>query len=65
MLVPLGFGTNTKQTAIKPPTSFEDLIQTGDEGEIVIAHSRFVWNLLHLHVQPSSRSRARRPVGST
>jgi iron(III) transport system substrate-binding protein len=34
----LGFGTNTKQTAIKPPTSFDDLIKPEMKGQIVIAH---------------------------
>lgn len=34
----LGFATNTKQTAIKPPTSFDDLIKPELKGQIVIAH---------------------------
>lgn len=34
----LGFATNTKQTAIKPPTSFDDLIKPEMKGQIVIAH---------------------------
>ena len=34
----LGFATNTKQSAIKPPTSFEDLIKPELKGQIVIAH---------------------------
>ena len=34
----LGFATNNKQTAIKPPTSFDDLIKPELKGQIVIAH---------------------------
>ena len=34
----LGFATNTKQTAIKPPTSLDDLIKPELKGQIVIAH---------------------------
>lgn len=34
----LGFATNTKQTAIKPPTSFDDLIKPEMKGQIIIAH---------------------------
>jgi len=34
----LGFATNTKQTAIKAPTSFDDLIKPELKGQIVIAH---------------------------
>ncbi len=34
----LGFATNSKQTAIKPPTSFDDLIKPELKGQIVIAH---------------------------
>lgn len=34
----LGFATNTKQTAIKAPTSFDDLIKPEMKGQIVIAH---------------------------
>jgi iron(III) transport system substrate-binding protein len=34
----LGFTTNTKQTANKPPTSFDDLIKPEMKGQIVIAH---------------------------
>ncbi len=34
----LGFATNNKQTAIKAPTSFDDLIKPELKGQIVIAH---------------------------
>ncbi len=34
----LGFATNTKQTAIKAPTSLDDLIKPELKGQIVIAH---------------------------
>jgi len=34
----LGFATNTKQTAIQAPTSFDDLIKPELKGQIVIAH---------------------------
>ncbi len=34
----LGFATNTKQSAIKAPTSFDDLIKPELKGQIVIAH---------------------------
>lgn len=34
----LGFATNTKQTAIKAPTSMDDLIKPELKGQIVIAH---------------------------
>jgi len=34
----IGFATNTKQTAIKPPTSYEDLIKPEMKGQIAIAH---------------------------
>ncbi|MBI5877533.1 MAG: ABC transporter substrate-binding protein [Chloroflexi bacterium] len=34
----LGFATNTKQSAIKPPTSLDDLIKPELKGQIVIAH---------------------------
>jgi iron(III) transport system substrate-binding protein len=34
----LGFATNTKQTAIKAPTSFDDLIKPEMKGQIAIAH---------------------------
>jgi len=34
----LGFATNTKQTAIKPPTSLDDLIKPELKGQIIIAH---------------------------
>ena len=34
----LGFATNTKQTAIKPPTSLDDLIKPEMKGQIAIAH---------------------------
>lgn len=34
----LGFATNTKQTAIKAPTSFDDLVKPELKGQIVIAH---------------------------
>ena len=34
----LGFATNSNQTAIKPPTSFDDLIKPELKGQIVIAH---------------------------
>lgn len=34
----LGFATNTKQTAIKAPTAFDDLIKPELKGQIVIAH---------------------------
>ncbi len=34
----LGFGTNTKQTALKAPTSFDDLIKPEYKGQIAIAH---------------------------
>ena len=35
----IGFATNTKQTAIKPPTSYEDLIKPEMKGQIAIAHT--------------------------
>ncbi len=34
----LGFATNTKQTALKAPTSFDDLIKPEYKGQIAIAH---------------------------
>jgi iron(III) transport system substrate-binding protein len=34
----LGFATNTKQTAIKAPTSLDDLIKPELKGQVVIAH---------------------------
>ncbi len=34
----LGFATNTKQSAIKPPTALDDLIKPELKGQIVIAH---------------------------
>jgi iron(III) transport system substrate-binding protein len=34
----LGFATNNKQTAIKPPASFDDLIKPEMKGQISIAH---------------------------
>jgi len=34
----LGFATNSKQTAIKPPTSLDDLIKPEMKGQIIIAH---------------------------
>jgi len=34
----LGFATNTKQAAIKPPTSLDDLIKPELKGQIAIAH---------------------------